>query len=180
MGQDSGMRPFRFLAPIGDGIPDARSLAAEARRAESIGIDVLVRSDHLLEQYAPLPVLATVAAVTERIRIGTFVLNAGLRHPAVLAQELASLDVLSGGRLEIGVGAGWNARSTTRSGCRSARCRSGSSGWPRPSTCWRAASAPARSPTPGPTSGSMATTASPSRCSSRGRRCSSAAAAGGR
>ena len=52
--------------------------------------------------------LATVAAVTERMRIGTFVLNVDLRHPAVLAQELASLDVLSGGRLEIGMGAGWN------------------------------------------------------------------------
>ncbi|HEV7656039.1 MAG TPA: TIGR03621 family F420-dependent LLM class oxidoreductase [Mycobacteriales bacterium] len=102
------MRPFRFLAPIGDGLPDARALVAEARRAEEIGIDVLIRSDHLLEQYAPLPVLATVAAATERIRVGTFVLNVDLRHPAVLAQELASLDVLSGGRLEIGMGAGWN------------------------------------------------------------------------
>ena len=45
---------------------------------------------------------------TERLRVGTFVLNAGLRHPAVLAQDLATLDVLSGGRLEIGLGAGWN------------------------------------------------------------------------
>jgi probable F420-dependent oxidoreductase len=102
------MRPFRFLAPIGDGLPGAAALVAEAREAESIGIDVLVRSDHLLEQYAPLPVLATVAAVTERVRVGTFVLNVDLRHPAVLAQELATLDVLSGGRLEIGMGAGWN------------------------------------------------------------------------
>jgi probable F420-dependent oxidoreductase len=49
-----------------------------------------------------------VAAATERIRIGTYVLNSDLRHPAVLAQDLASLDVLSGGRLEIGIGAGWN------------------------------------------------------------------------
>lgn len=102
------MRPFRFLAPVGDGLPDARTLVAEARRAEAIGIDVLVRSDHVLDQHAALPVLATVAAVTERVRIGTFVLNVDLRHPAVLAQELASLDVLSGGRLEIGMGAGWN------------------------------------------------------------------------
>ena len=102
------MRPFRFLAPIGDGLVDARTLVADARRAEDIGIDVLVRSDHLLEQYAPLPVLATVAAATERVRIGTFVLNVDLRHPAVLAQELASLDVLSGGRLEVAMGAGWN------------------------------------------------------------------------
>jgi probable F420-dependent oxidoreductase len=102
------MRPFRFLGPIGDGIADARALAAEARKAESLGLDVLVRSDHLLEQHAPLPVLAVVAAVTEHIRLGTFVLNVDLRHPAVLAQELASLDVLSGGRLEVGMGAGWN------------------------------------------------------------------------
>jgi probable F420-dependent oxidoreductase len=102
------MRPFRFLAPIGDGLVDARTLVADARRAEDIGIDVLVRSDHLLEQYGPLTVLATVAAATERVRVGTFVLNVDLRHPAVLAQELASLDVLSGGRLEVAMGAGWN------------------------------------------------------------------------
>jgi probable F420-dependent oxidoreductase len=102
------MRPFRFLGPIGDDIVDARALAAEARKAESIGLDVLIRSDHLLEQHAPLPVLAAVAAVTEHIRLATFVLNVDLRHPAVLAQELASIDVLSGGRLEIGMGAGWN------------------------------------------------------------------------
>jgi probable F420-dependent oxidoreductase len=101
-------KPFRFLAPIGDGLPDARALTAAARDAESIGIDVLVRSDHLLEQHSPLVTLATVAAATERVRVGTFVLNVDLRHPAVLAQELASLDVLSGGRLEIGMGAGWN------------------------------------------------------------------------
>ena len=103
------MRPFRFLAPVGaDSTADARALAAEARTAESIGIDVLVRSDHLLEQQAALTVLTAVAAATERVRVGTFVLNVDLRHPAVLAQELASLDVLSGGRLEIGMGAGWN------------------------------------------------------------------------
>lgn len=106
------MRPFRFLGPIGDGIGDrvvdARALAAEARKAEDIGLDVLIRSDHLLEQHAPLPVLAAVAAVTEHVRLATFVLNVDLRHPAVLAQELASIDVISGGRLEIGMGAGWN------------------------------------------------------------------------
>jgi len=55
-----------------------------------------------------MPLLAVVAAATERLRVGTFVLNACLRHPAVLAQDLATLDVLSGGRLEIGLGAGWN------------------------------------------------------------------------
>jgi probable F420-dependent oxidoreductase len=102
------MRPFRFLGTAAAGVVAPAELAATARRAESLGYSALVLPDHLLEQYAPVPLLATVAAVTERIRIGTFVLNVDLRHPAVLAQELASLDVLSGGRLEIGIGAGWN------------------------------------------------------------------------
>jgi probable F420-dependent oxidoreductase len=102
------MRPFRFLGIAAPGIADARQLTDTARRAESIGYSALVLPDHLVEQHAPIPVLATVAAVTERLRVSTFVFNAGLRHPAVLAQDLASLDVLSGGRLEIGIGAGWN------------------------------------------------------------------------
>jgi probable F420-dependent oxidoreductase len=101
-------RPFRFLAEAG-AVNNGGSLADAARRAEATGIDVLVISDHLVDKLAPVPALATVAAVTDRLRIGTFVLNNDLRHPAVLAQDLASLDVLSGGRLEIGIGAGWNA-----------------------------------------------------------------------
>jgi probable F420-dependent oxidoreductase len=102
------MRSFRFLGVAADGLAPPAELAAGARRAESIGYSALVLPDHLLAQYAPVPLLATVAAVTEHIRIGTFVLNVDLRRPAVLAQELATLDVLSGGRLEIGLGAGWN------------------------------------------------------------------------
>lgn len=79
---------------------------------------MLVFSDHLLDQFAPVPAMATVAAATEKLRIGTFVLNNDLRHPAVLAQELASLDVLSEGRLEIGLGAGWNRYEYEQSGMR--------------------------------------------------------------
>jgi probable F420-dependent oxidoreductase len=60
--------------------------------------------------------MATVAAATDKLRIGTYVFNNDLRHPAVLAQELATLDVLSGGRLEIGIGAGWNRPEYERSG----------------------------------------------------------------
>lgn len=101
------MRPFRFLADAPAAV-DGKVLAQEARRAEAMGIDVLVIPDHLVEQLAPVPFMATVAAATEWLRVGTFVLNNDLRHPAVLAQDLASLDVLSGGRLEIGIGAGWN------------------------------------------------------------------------
>ena len=103
----SGCDPFRFLTEPGE-IADGRALAADARRAESMGYSAMVLPDHLVEQLAPIPVLATVAAATERLRIAPFVLNNDLRHPAVLAQDLASLDVLSGGRLEIAIGAGWN------------------------------------------------------------------------
>jgi probable F420-dependent oxidoreductase len=102
------MRPFRFLGIAALDIVDARQLTATAQRAESIGYSTLVLPDHLVGQHAPIPVLATIAAVAERIRVGTFVSNVDLRHPAVLAQDFASLDVLSGGRLEIGIGAGWN------------------------------------------------------------------------
>ncbi|MEN3362691.1 MAG: hypothetical protein V7637_6673 [Mycobacteriales bacterium] len=102
------MRPFRFLGLAADGAVGAAELIAAARRAESIGYSGLVLPDHLIGQHAPVPVLATVAAATERLRIGTFVSNVDLRHPAVLAQDFASLDVLSGGRLQIGIGAGWN------------------------------------------------------------------------
>ena len=101
------MRPFRFSAHCGEAT-DARTLMATARRAEDLGYDMVVLPDHLVGQPAPIPFLATVAAATERLRIGTFVLNVDLRHPAVLAQDLATLDVWSGGRLQIGLGAGWN------------------------------------------------------------------------
>jgi probable F420-dependent oxidoreductase len=100
-------RPFRFLADV-RGVVDGGDLAERARQAEMIGIDVLVVTDHLVDQLAPIPAMASIAAATERLRIGTFVFNNDLRHPAVLAQDLASLDVLSGGRLEVGIGAGWN------------------------------------------------------------------------
>jgi probable F420-dependent oxidoreductase len=101
------MRPFSFLAGF-QKIADGATVAAEARRAESIGFDALVVPDHLIEQLSPIPTLATIAAATERLRIAAFVHNNDLRHPAVLAQDLASLDVLSNGRLDIAIGAGWN------------------------------------------------------------------------
>ena len=101
------MHPFRFLATA-DEYPGFAELTALARQAEAVGCSAFVLPDHLIGQYAPIPLLAMVAAATERLRVGTFVLNVCLRHPAVLAQDLATLDALSGGRLEIGLGAGWN------------------------------------------------------------------------
>ncbi len=73
-------------------------------------------SDHLLNTFAPNLALAAIATATRTLRIGHFVLNNDLRHPAVLHQELATLDVLSEGRLEIGIGAGWNEPEYKASG----------------------------------------------------------------
>jgi probable F420-dependent oxidoreductase len=100
-------RPFTFLAD-GRAVGTGTAVAERARRAESMGFTGLLIPDHLIDQLAPVPAMATIAAATTRLRIGAFVLNNDLRHPAVLAQDLASLDVLSEGRLDVALGAGWN------------------------------------------------------------------------
>ena len=101
------MKPFQFLADAFDAT-SAHELGERARAAEDLGVTTFVLPDHLVPQLAPVPYLATVAALAERIRLSAFIHNNDLRHPAVLAQELATLDVLSGGRLDVAIGAGWN------------------------------------------------------------------------
>ena len=101
------MKPFRFLADAFDA-STTRELGERARAAEAMGATTFILPDHLVPQLAPIPYLATVAALTERLRISAFVHNNDLRHPAVLAQDLATLDVLSDGRLDVALGAGWN------------------------------------------------------------------------
>jgi probable F420-dependent oxidoreductase len=78
-----------------------------AKRAEAAGYDALTMPDHFTEQLAPVPALMAAADATERLRIGALVWDNDYKHPVVLAKELATMDVLSGGRLEIGIGAGW-------------------------------------------------------------------------
>lgn len=96
------------------GASDRAGYLAAVRRAEQLGYDVVLCSDHLelagrhFSHFAPIPALTAAAIATERVRIGTSVLNHDFRHPAVLAREAASLDVLSEGRLELGLGMGWN------------------------------------------------------------------------
>lgn len=75
------------------------------RRIESLGFDHVTKGDHLGSQ-APFALLAAAAAVTERLRLRTYVLNVGFWVPALLAREAATLDALSGGRLDLGIGAG--------------------------------------------------------------------------
>lgn len=108
-------KPFQFLIDARE-IVSGAELAARARRAEAIGYHELVVPDHLIPQLGPVATMAYIAAVTERIRVAAFVHNNDLRHPVVLAQELASIDVLSGGRLDVAIGAGWNQPEYDRIG----------------------------------------------------------------
>ena len=101
-------RPFRFAAQLSRPAErTSRGWAELARRAEGLGYSALLMPDHFGEQLAPVPALAAAAAATERLRLGTLVFGNDYRHPVVLAKEAATLDLLSDGRLEIGLGAGW-------------------------------------------------------------------------
>jgi probable F420-dependent oxidoreductase len=101
------MRPFHFLADVSQ-VVSGPELAALARRAEDEGYSAVVLPDHLLGQLSAVVGMATVAAATSTLRMSAFVMNNDLRHPAVVAQDLATIDVLSGGRVDVAMGAGWN------------------------------------------------------------------------
>jgi probable F420-dependent oxidoreductase len=93
-------RPFRF------GLSTASEFAQVARRPEVHGYATLLVADHL-GSLAPIPAAVAAAAATNRLRVGTFLLNNDFRHPGVLAQEVATADLLSEGRFELGMGAGY-------------------------------------------------------------------------
>jgi len=107
-------RPFRFgvMASRHDSLAD---LADHARRAEEAGFSTLLVSDHFGDALAPLPTLA-VASQVSALRIGTLVLANDFRHPAAVAKEAATIDLLSEGRLELGLGTGWLSDDYERSG----------------------------------------------------------------
>src|SRR5258708_32993306 len=92
------MRPFRFLATVNESTGFAE-LTCLARKAEAVGCSAFVLPDHLIGQYAAVPLLAMVAAVTAPLRVGTSGPTASLRHPAVLAPAPATGDALAGGRV---------------------------------------------------------------------------------
>lgn len=109
------MRPFRFGVTTSSA-PSGEAWFARARRAEELGYDVLLVPDHLSGQFSPVPALAAAAAAARRIRIGSYVFANDFRHPLLLAREAATLDVLSGGRLEFGMGAGWRVSDYSQLG----------------------------------------------------------------
>jgi probable F420-dependent oxidoreductase len=109
--EGGGGRRFRF-GVVGESIRSAEQLVAEARQAEELGYSTLLLRDHFQperfgDQFAPLAALLAAANVTSTLRVGTLVLDNDYRHPALLAKEAATVDVLSGGRFELGIGAGW-------------------------------------------------------------------------
>ncbi|MGV0793175.1 TIGR03621 family F420-dependent LLM class oxidoreductase [Mycolicibacterium sp. XJ1819] len=98
-------KDFRF----GVGLQAARraqSVQEWARRAEDMGYDVVHMADHLYTT-APFPMMTAMALATEKLHVGTFVLNAGFYRPAVLARDVTTLRDLTGGRFELGLGAGY-------------------------------------------------------------------------
>jgi probable F420-dependent oxidoreductase len=110
-------RRFRFAAQLSKA-PEAtaRSWAEQARQAEDLGYSTLLMPDHFGDQLAPVPALAAVAAATTTLRLGSLVFCNDYRHPVVLAKEAATLDVLSDGRLELSLGAGWMRTDYDQSG----------------------------------------------------------------
>jgi probable F420-dependent oxidoreductase len=108
-------RPFRF-AMFAYEAPSRRAWEEKARRAEALGYATLVMPDHFLNPLTPVPALAAAAAATTTLRIGSIVFANDYRHPALLAKEAATLDLLSDGRFEFGIGAGWYEKEYEQAG----------------------------------------------------------------
>ena len=103
------IRPFRFAITAGRA-GSGDEWRAKARRIEALGYDTLLVTDHLGRQLAPVPAMGAALEATSRLRVGSYVFANDYRNPVMLAKEIATLDVLSGGRVELGLGAGWYQR----------------------------------------------------------------------
>ncbi len=109
------MAPFRFALQASQAAsPDAWK--ALARKTEDLGYSTLYVPDHLEDQWAPMIALTVAAEATTTLRVGTLVLDNDFRHPVVLAKEAATLDLVTGGRFEFGMGAGWMTTDYQTSG----------------------------------------------------------------
>lgn len=121
---------YGFSLPKGAPIT-FEAMATWAQRAEALGFDSVWVSDHFFYSFArygtdtgpiaalePLTAIAGLATVTERVRLGTLVLGAPFRHPSIVAKMAATIDRISGGRLDLGVGAGWLEEEFTAFGYR--------------------------------------------------------------
>jgi len=97
--------PFRFGVQISK-LP-AATWQADARRIEELGFDTVFLPDHFSTQWEPATALAGLAAATENLKVGSLVYDVDYRHPVIFAKAAATLQLMSGGRHEFGIGAGW-------------------------------------------------------------------------
>jgi probable F420-dependent oxidoreductase len=109
------LRPFRF-GITSTGAPTLEAWRAHARKVEAQGYSTLLISDHLNNNLAPVPALLSAADATTTLRVSSFVFNNDFRHPFLLAHEAATIDLLTSGRFELGLGAGWRLDDYEKSG----------------------------------------------------------------
>ncbi len=111
----TNQKPFRFGLATGKG-SSRTAWRDKARKAEDLGYDILLMPDHVTTDLAPIAALAVAAEATSTLRIGSFVFDNDFRHPVLLAREAATLDLLSEGRFELGLGAGYEPDEYTQTG----------------------------------------------------------------
>ena len=126
-------RPFRFGVQV-RAAPSGAAWRDLARKAESLGYSTLYVPDHFDGVWGPFTALAVAAEATTTLNVGSLVLANDFRHPVVLAREVATLDLVTEGRVELGIGAGWLRDDYDQSGiayddASGAAC----AGWKRPS-----------------------------------------------
>jgi probable F420-dependent oxidoreductase len=111
----SSSHRFRFAVDLQAPLT-GRTWADSVREVEALGYSTMFVPDHFDEGLGPLVAMAVAATVSTTLNVGALVFDCDFRHPAVLARELASIDLLSEGRLELGLGAGWKRLDYDRSG----------------------------------------------------------------
>jgi alkanesulfonate monooxygenase SsuD/methylene tetrahydromethanopterin reductase-like flavin-dependent oxidoreductase (luciferase family) len=133
------MKTFRFGVNVGQSRSRGEWLE-KARKLEDLGYAALTVPDHLSDFFAPMPALISAAEVTTNLRVGTNVLNNDFRHPVLVAREAATVDLLTEGRFQFGLGALYMQSEYEQAGWTSTAEASGSSAWQKRSPLSRACS----------------------------------------
>ncbi|NJO83297.1 MAG: LLM class flavin-dependent oxidoreductase [Blastochloris sp.] len=125
--------PFRF-GVINEQMWAPQGWAAHVRKIEENGYATLLIRDHFAPDYfgdqlGPIAALMSAATLTTTLRVGSLVFDNDYRHPVMLAKEAATIDVLSGGRFELGIGAGWLRSEYEQAACRLSRPVCVSAAW---------------------------------------------------
>jgi alkanesulfonate monooxygenase SsuD/methylene tetrahydromethanopterin reductase-like flavin-dependent oxidoreductase (luciferase family) len=168
-------RRFRFGVELHDPLPES-SLLDTFRELEALGYSTVFFPDHFDEGPGPIAAMAAAVTVTSTLNVGSLVFDCDYRHPAVLSRELATIDHLSEGRLEVGLGAGWKRTDYNYAGIEMERPGVRVSRLIEHTTVSRDSGATGRSRSQASTTGSPSSTAHRSRSDPVALRSSSAAA----